>query len=176
MLRERNLPVIVGATAPPFALPNAYTGETVRLADYAKRPLVLVFFRGTWCPYCRAQMRFLQNGYSDLQKAGIGLVGIVCQNRSSVKRYLQTNPLPFPLLVDGRRDIARLYGTYYRFGPEGFHLSHPAVFIVGEDGCVSFAHVGRNMRDLPVERVLERFVSFLKESAPMPIEVEPLSS
>ncbi len=38
----------VGDKAPDFALPDAATGETVRLADLLGRPLWLYFGRGTW--------------------------------------------------------------------------------------------------------------------------------
>ena len=39
--------IAVGAVAPGFSLPDQ-TGATVRLADFAGRPVVLVFYRGFW--------------------------------------------------------------------------------------------------------------------------------
>ncbi len=40
--------VRVGDKAPGFALPDAASGETVRLDDLLGRPLWLYFGRGTW--------------------------------------------------------------------------------------------------------------------------------
>ena len=50
----------VGDTAPDFTLPNA-VGESVRLYDLLKKgPVVLSFYRGTWCPYCNIQLYALK--------------------------------------------------------------------------------------------------------------------
>ena len=37
-----------GDRAPDFALPEAVSGEEVRLSDYAGKPLMIYFGRGTW--------------------------------------------------------------------------------------------------------------------------------
>jgi peroxiredoxin len=47
MAKESKI-VKVGDQAPDFALPDAATGETVRLADLLGRPLLVYFGRGTW--------------------------------------------------------------------------------------------------------------------------------
>jgi len=42
----------VGDHAPNFTLPDAL-GQSVTLADLlAQGPVVVVFYRGEWCPYC----------------------------------------------------------------------------------------------------------------------------
>ena len=46
-----SLALQVGDHAPDLVLPDA-TGRAVRLSDlWAKGPLVLIFYRGGWCPY-----------------------------------------------------------------------------------------------------------------------------
>jgi len=47
MARENKL-LSVGDKAPDFELPNAETGEMVRLADLLGQPLFIYFGRGTW--------------------------------------------------------------------------------------------------------------------------------
>jgi len=47
MLKSQSETLHVGDAAPPFELPTA-DRATIRLADYAGKPLVLVFIRGTW--------------------------------------------------------------------------------------------------------------------------------
>lgn len=155
-------PLKVGDSAPEFALPDARTGKSVALTEYrAGRDALVVFFRGTWCPFCRAQMKALRDSYDRLTAAGIAVVGVVCQSATSVRRSLDTETLPFPLLVDETREIARRYGTHYYLSLEGVNLSHPALFVLDRAGGITFVHVGRNMRDLPVTTVLERFVDCL---------------
>ena len=47
MLKSHSDTLQVGDVAPPFELPTA-DHATLRLSDYAGKPLVLVFIRGTW--------------------------------------------------------------------------------------------------------------------------------
>lgn len=156
--------VAVGDIAPDFALANAATGETVRLSDLRGQDVLLLFFRGTWCPHCRDQMRLLAASYERLAGGGIVPLGVLCQSQEGVKRYLDTNPLPFPLLPDESRQVARAYGVHYWLTYEGFNLAHPALFILDRQGTVTFAHIGRNMSDLPVGDILDKFLQFLSES------------
>ena len=72
--------VRVGDRAPNFELPNA-RGERVRLsAALASGPVVLVFYRGAWCPYCNTYLRALQEGLQELTALGATLVAIFAAN------------------------------------------------------------------------------------------------
>jgi len=164
---ERNAPAapVVGDEAPDFTLPDAATGEAIHLAEFRGRDVLLVFFRGTWCPFCRAQMRVLTENYDALSRAGIQVLGVVCQRRASVARYLRASPLPFPLLADEGRAVAKSYAVHYWLSAEGFNLAKPAMFVLNRDGRITFRHVGANMRDLPLTTVLERFVGLLGQGS-----------
>jgi peroxiredoxin len=151
----------IGLPSPDIAVTDARTGETVRLSDYRGQDVLLVFLRGTWCPFCREQLRLLAENHERLTRAGITVVGVLCQGRGAVQKYLQENPLPFTLAVDEDRSAAKAMGTHYWLTYEGFNLSHPGVFIIDRNGTVLFSHIGRNMRDLPVATVIEKFLGFL---------------
>ena len=148
-------------TAPAFAIPDPRTGEMVPLSDFAGRDTLLVFLRGTWCPYCVSQLQLLRENFAVLERANVAVVAVVCQSQWSVKLWLGTSPLPFPLLCDGSRRVARTYGTHYYLSHEGFNLSHPALFVLDKKQTVTFAHVGRSMSDLPLGTILGRFLQFL---------------
>jgi peroxiredoxin Q/BCP len=135
----------------------------VRLSDYEGQDVLLVFFRGTWCPNCRRQFRVLCENYERLRKVGMECIGVICQNPGSVQRYLDSNPLPFPLLTDETRNVARQYGVHYWLSYEGFNLAHPSVFILDRDRRVTFAYRGKNQSDLPISAVLEKFVALLEK-------------
>src|ERR1051325_8619704 len=56
----RTTPLAVGERAPDFTL-AAHDGTNVSLsAGYATGPTVLVFYRGSWCPFCARQLRDLR--------------------------------------------------------------------------------------------------------------------
>jgi peroxiredoxin len=74
-----------GATAPAFTLKNQH-GEDVSSADLLKRgPLVVSFTRGSWCPYCSAEVRALNEAYDQFQQAGIELVVLSPQSLHSAQ-------------------------------------------------------------------------------------------
>jgi len=154
-------PPDVGATAPEFILPDPVSGAAVSLAAYRGRDVLLVFFRGTWCPYCREQLRILTENDTRLKAAGIAVIGVVCQSASSVRRYLESAPIPFPLLADEQRTVAKSYRVHYWISFEGANLANPALFVLDRDGQITFAYRGRNMRDLPVADVLTKFIALL---------------
>ena len=161
---RQNRELAVGEDAPDFSLTDPMTGTSVRLSERRGQDVLLVFFRGTWCPYCREQMALLKDNQERLWAARIAVIGVISQSAGGVKNYLTGNPLPFPLLPDENRVVARAYGTHYWLTYEGFNLSHPALFILDPQGKITFAHVGRNMSDLPLPLVLERFLSFLTQT------------
>lgn len=158
---NRNRAARIGDLAPDFALADPATGATRRLQDSRGRDVLLIFLRGTWCPFCREQLRVLCATQERLDRAGIAVITVSCQTAASIGRFLAENPLPFPLLADERRQAAQAYGVHYWVSLEGFNLAHPSVFILDREGVITFSYVGRNMTDLPVTAILEKFLDFL---------------
>src|ERR1700728_1471789 len=57
-----------GQKGPSFSLSDQ-NGATVSSADLlAQGPLVVSFFRGTWCPYCDAEIAALADAYPQIRK------------------------------------------------------------------------------------------------------------
>src|SRR5215813_13546660 len=53
--------------APSFELPDA-DGKVVRLAEFvAAGPVVLLFYRGIWCPYCNLDLQELERHAADVR-------------------------------------------------------------------------------------------------------------
>lgn len=163
----------IGDDAPPFTLTDTVTNKEVSLSEFVGKDTFVIFFRGTWCPFCREQMTFLRRNHATLQQAGIAVVGIVCQSPASVRNYLAQNPLPFPMLVDSSRSVAKAYGTHYWVSPEGINLAQPSLFILDRAQKITYAHVGRNMRDLPVTYVVEKFIGMLPADSSTSVTVPP---
>lgn len=160
----KNTSPLIGKPAPRFALPDPVTKNTVALESFAGRDVLLLFLRGTWCPFCVKQLQVLKDNFEKLHSANVAVVTVACQSQITVNLFLKGFPLPFPLLCDGNRAVAKEYGTHYWLSHEGFNLSHPALFILDKTHTITFAHVGRSMSDLPVSHILEKFVALLGDS------------
>ena len=70
----------VGATMPAFSLKDS-TGKTVESSELLKQGnLVVVFYRGSWCPFCNLYLRNLQKNLTQIKAAGGNLVAISVEN------------------------------------------------------------------------------------------------
>jgi peroxiredoxin len=115
-LREGGAParaLQAGATAPAFVLHDR-TGASVSSSELlARGPLVVSFFRGTWCPYCDAELLALAEAYADIRATGAELVVITPQSAQTAAPYLDAHPVPFAVLVDPGAVVAADYGVAY---------------------------------------------------------------
>ena len=65
-----------GDIAPDFILPDV-DGRCVRLYSELERgPVVLVSYRGGWCPYCKIHLRGFQKSLADYKRGGAQVMGI----------------------------------------------------------------------------------------------------
>lgn len=151
----------VGHLAPDFALPNAL-GVIVRLSELLKRSaVVIVFYRGGWCPYCNLQLRAYQRVLPELRALGGELVAISPQLPDGSLSTTEKNALTFHVLSDVANAVARTYSLVFTVPPEvvafylrdkgvdltqingdeSWELPIPATFVIGRDGAVAMADV-----------------------------------
>lgn len=156
----------VGQQIPAFELPDP-TGHLVASADLlAKGPLVVTFYRGSWCPYCNLQLRALQARLADINALGAQLVAISPQVPDSSLSEDEISKMDFIVLSDQNAKVAAAYGVAWEV-PE-FVLNHmkvdrqldlesinngngsvlpiPATFVIGTDGVVSWRYVDVDYR------------------------------
>lgn len=138
---KRDTLLKIGDKAPVFEL-HSYRGELMSLPQLLKQGKVLVlFFRGTWCPNCRKQLLNLTQEYQSFLKSKLQLIGIVCQDANNVKLWAEENKIPFPLLIDVERKIAKDYGVYVRLSFDSINIARPANFLIDTNGIVKFVYV-----------------------------------
>ena len=154
-----------GQEAPTFTLPSA-TAEPVALAQLLQQgPVVLVFYRGKWCPYCNVQLRAYQQLLPELVQRGATLVAVSPQTPDFTSLTAIEKELSFPVLSDMGNVVARQYGLAYKVGTEvadtlrgvGIDLSAhngtaddelplTATFIIGTDGRIKWSWVEANFK------------------------------
>ncbi len=79
------------------------------------------------------------------------MVGVLAQNPEAVRRYVEETGLPFDILVDERREMVKAYGVWHRIGLTALNISHPAVFLVNQDGSIAYSFIGDNQADYPTQ-------------------------
>ena len=129
-----------GDRAPNFELPNAQ-GERVRLDSLLERgPVVLVFYRGAWCPYCNTQLRGLQEVLGDIHSLGATLVAVSPQRPDASAAFVEDAGLGFEVLSDVDSYVASDYGVTFELSAEdrSFFLAvgNDLASVNGADGFV----------------------------------------
>lgn len=154
-----------GDSLPALTLPNAM-GESVDLRALAEAgPLVIVFYRGGWCPYCNLELRGYQQRLAEIEAHGATLVAVSPETPDDTLDTMQKNALAFPVLSDvaGRladalgirfRLSAAIEALYRRFGHDlptrngdgGWSLPMPATFVVAKGGITATAFADPDYR------------------------------
>jgi peroxiredoxin len=100
-----------GDPAPDFTLPAVDREGMVSLADYRGRsPLLLAFFRGLYCPFCRRQIAKLGLARDKLLGAGVETLAVVASNLERTRLYFRYRPTRVPLAVDPELVSHRAFG------------------------------------------------------------------
>ncbi|HRG95686.1 MAG TPA: peroxiredoxin family protein [Polyangiaceae bacterium] len=130
------------ARAPDFALPS-HTGRTVALHDALRAgPVVVVFYRGQWCPWCKEQLGELGHEYAAITARGASVVAISVDPREDSIALARAYALPFELLEDKGGAVSARY-----VGLDAAGYSMPGVFVVGADGAIVLRHLGKSASD-----------------------------
>lgn len=113
-----------GTAAPDFILPTA-DGAPLRLYDQLKSgPVVLVFFRGGWCPFCETYLRGLQRELPYFQELGAQLIAVSPQLPDGSLQTSVDHALDFPLVTDTGLKTAHQYGLVYEVPPALLRVYH----------------------------------------------------
>jgi peroxiredoxin len=156
----------VGDKAPDFSLPDA-TGRTVSLHErLSGGPVVLVFYRGEWCPYCNTYLRALQAALPEVAARGASLIAISPQSPDHSLSITEKAELGFDVLSDVDQTVIRAYNLQFSVPADlwdlhlnvfqidlgdhnadhSWHLPVPATLIIDRDGVVRAAQVAADYR------------------------------
>ncbi|MBX9767018.1 MAG: AhpC/TSA family protein [Bdellovibrionales bacterium] len=146
----------VGDKAPSFSLKNG-GGAIVSSEDLLKSgPLVVIFNRGTWCPYCNEEARAFNERLGDFNKLKVNVVILSPQKLGLAQKQQTDFKLGYNVLVDQENEIGRAFGVVYEFTDElrklyveqfkndvsqhneslNWELPFPARIVIGTDGIV----------------------------------------
>jgi peroxiredoxin len=102
-----------GQSITDFELPDA-TGKPVKSTDLrAFGPVLIMFYRGHWCPFCNLALKAMQERYSDIESRGVTFVAISPQTPDN-SLTTQEAGLQFPVLSDSGNKVARSFGIVFK--------------------------------------------------------------
>lgn len=105
------LEALAGSPQSSFALPSL-DGPAIELARLRGR-IVLIHFFATWCEPCRAEMASLRDLQARLDGRPFAIVPIsVAEADGAVRRFFANESLPFAILLDRDRSVARAWNIH----------------------------------------------------------------
>lgn len=130
--RTSGAPPQVGETVPDFQATTP-DGKTVKLADFAGRP-VWLSFGATWCPDCRAEAADVEAAYLANQAKGLAVLTVwVNDDTANVTAFAAKNGFTFAMALDPDQRIADGYRL----------LGYPTHFFIDRGGVIRVERLGR---------------------------------
>ena len=129
--------VTEGSKAPAFKGTDQ-NGNTVALADFKGRKVVLYFYPEDDTPTCTVQACNLRDNFSLLKKNGFVVLGISPDEEKKHKKFEAKYELPFTLIADPTHTIIDKYGVWGEKQLYGRHYMglHRTTFLIDEKGIV----------------------------------------
>jgi len=120
--------------APDFKLKDQ-GGNTVRLKDFAGKPLVLYFYPRDDTPGCTTEACSFRDDYSIYKEMGAEIVGVSADDEESHTKFVKKYDLPFTLLADTDHEVCEKYGVWVKknkFGKEYYGIKRTTFLIDGD--------------------------------------------
>lgn len=137
---------LLGQTAPDFTLVNQKR-ERVSLADLRQKGrVVLAFYPAAFTGVCEKELCTFRDSLANLNALNAQVVGVSVDAPFANAAFGSKNGVEFPLLSDYAREATRAYGVALDnfAGMPGYTASQRAVFIVDQDGKVSYEWIAPN--------------------------------
>ena len=121
-----------GDTAPPFEGQDQ-DGKTVKLADFAGKKIVLLYFYPKdFTGGCTKEACGFRDRMGDLQTNNVEVIGVSFDSAESHKKFIAEYNLNFTLLADTEGKIIAAYDTKMPL----MNMSKRVSFLIGTDGKI----------------------------------------
>ena len=149
--------LFIASKAPDFKAKDQ-NGKEVRLKDLLKKgKVVLVFYRGQWCPYCNKELSRLQDSLQFITDKGATLLAVSPEKPENISKTVEKTKATYSVLYDEDLKIMKAYEvefevqentiTRYRNagidleksnGGNGKYLPVPAVYVIDKESTITY--------------------------------------
>ena len=155
----------VNDKAPNFSAKDQ-NGKTVELNELLKKgSVVMVFYRGEWCPYCNKQLTELEDSMALITNKGATLIAVSPEKQDNISKTIQKTKATYSVLSDDSLKIMSAYKVAYELdeqtnekykkwginlsdknGNNGNNLPVPAVYIINKEGKITYLYFDVNYK------------------------------
>ncbi len=126
-----------GQAAPQFEGKDQ-NGNSIKLADYKGKKVVLYFYPKDDTPGCTAQACNLRDNDAELKSAGYEVIGVSADTEMKHQKFITKYELPFPLIADTEKELIQAFGVWgpKKFMGKEYDGIHRTTFVINEDGII----------------------------------------
>jgi peroxiredoxin len=154
--------------APDFIAKDQNGGVFHLKSSLTKGPVLLVFYRGQWCPYCNKELKALEDSLTLIVHKGATLVTVTPELQENVSKTIAKTGATYPVLHDEGLKIMKSYDVayavdstwtarYLKFGVDvagnngsnGNNLPVPAIYIIDRKGMIVYRFFEPDFRIRP---------------------------
>ncbi|HQV55977.1 MAG TPA: peroxiredoxin-like family protein [Chitinophagaceae bacterium] len=160
--------LFIGSKAPDFKGKDQ-NDKDIKLKDLLKKgKVVLVFYRGQWCPYCNKQLAALQDSLQLIIDKGATLLAVSPEKIEMIDKTVEKTKAEYSILHDKDLKIMKGYDvdfevpentvTRYRNsgldleklnGENGTNLPVPAVYIIDKESTITYRFFDKDYKKRP---------------------------
>lgn len=180
--RPEGIGVEVGAAMPDASLRDL-KGKAVRLSSFSApgQSLLVVFYRGGWCPYCNFEIHDLTATFPEFKKRHVLPVAISVDRPEKAAETRATYDIPFPVLSDSdlaAHDAFKVVHTATTAevlalrafdidveaasGKDHHRFAVPALFLIDATGVVRWSHADLDYKTRPTAAQLVAVIDRLQ--------------
>lgn len=174
--QEKPEGLFINSKAPDFKATDQY-GNEVRLKDILKDSLVvLIFYRGQWCPYCNKQLKKIEDSLQLIRNKGAKLIAVTPEKPEFISKTIEKTKASYPLLYDKEMKIMKAYAVAFEVDQrtvsryknadidlmtanghkDKVYLPVPAVYIINKEGTIVYRFFDTDYKKrATVEMILE---------------------
>jgi len=157
----------IGEKAPGFAAKDQQNNTFSLKEGLTNGPVVMIFYRGHWCPVCNRHLAKLEEQLSQINKMGATVIAVSPEKPEYIKETIEKTGATYTLLHDADYSISNAYDVTFLPGgitraiyatalgtaftdayPGGSSkLPIPATYIIGKDQTIVWRHFDPNYKE-----------------------------
>ena len=142
-------------------------GNKIQLSELLKRgKVVVVFYRGQWCPFCMPHLKKLQDSLLEIKEKGASIVIVTPEKQENIQKTILKTSITIPIIYDENYKIMEIFDVAFVPGKglrvvyntmlradlkhsqsdDSQTLPVPATFIIDTDSKIIWRHFDRDYK------------------------------
>lgn len=151
-----------GKPLPEFAALDE-AGNSLSSGQLRGTPVVMIFVRGNWCPFCSRQVKNLTGYYKDIVDLGARLIFVTPKPLETTRRVAEFFNVDFEFWLDESLIATRELGLLLESGvPRNYYKEYgsdtiwPTSLVIDADGIIRYVELSKHIIDRPNPKALLR--------------------